>query len=64
MVSSDNAGILSSKLILNRPPKRAKIKHSHNFFVSFIRVFRANLSNPVKLPYKRLRSRLILAAAY
>ncbi len=30
----------------------------------FIRVFRANLSNSMKLPYKRLRSRLILAAAY
>ncbi len=30
----------------------------------FIRVFRTNLSNSVKLAYKRLRSRLILAAAY
>ena len=33
-------------------------------FVPFIRVFRASLSNSVKLSYKRLRSRLILAAAY
>ncbi len=33
-------------------------------FVPFILVFRANLSNSVKLPHKRLRSRLILAAAY
>ncbi len=27
-------------------------------------MFRANLGNSVKLPYKRLRSRLILVAAY
>ena len=36
-------------------------------YVPFIRVFRVNLSNSVKLPHKRLRSRvsrLILGAAY